>query len=173
MKSLTAALALTALSVPGVHAGLRFGCSSLITTRLDPVVEPGNRPSAHVHHIVGGNAFNATMEGDVGERGTCTTCEMSEDFSNYWTAVLYFKHPTNGSYKRVPVVNNAALASGTTGGMTIYYTPFDFNKDNLKTQPITAFKPVSSCSFSSPQRSLPTSLRGYEMLIERPFRDSA
>lgn len=145
MKSFSIALALIA----PVQAGLRFGCSSLTIQRLDPVVEPGNRPSAHVHHIVGGNAFNATMEGDVGERATCTTCEMSEDFSNYWTAVLYFKHPTNGSYKRVPVVNNAALASGTTGGMTIYYTPHDFSTDDLKKQPIRAFPPVGSLHTTS------------------------
>ena len=138
MKSVSVALALIA----PVQAGLRFACSSLTTQRLDPVVEPGKSPSAHVHHIVGGNAFAPEMTGDVGERGTCTTCEMAEDFSNYWTAVLYFKHPTNGSYHRVPVVNNAALAAGTTGGMTIYYTQHDFTTDGLKQQPIRAFPPV-------------------------------
>ncbi|KAI1642075.1 hypothetical protein F4815DRAFT_502292 [Daldinia loculata] len=146
MKSFTIALALAA----PVQAGLRFGCSSLTTQRLDPVVEPGNNPSAHVHHIVGGNAFNATMTGDVGARATCTTCEMSEDFSNYWTAVLYFKHPTNGSYHRVPVTNNAALAAGTKGGMTVYYTPYDFTTDNLRNQPITAFKPGFRMTVGSP-----------------------
>jgi hypothetical protein len=26
----------------------------------------------------GGNAFNATMTGDIGEQGTCTTCAYSE-----------------------------------------------------------------------------------------------
>ncbi|RYP09985.1 hypothetical protein DL765_008254 [Monosporascus sp. GIB2] len=140
MKSFSVALALIAPA----QAGLRFGCSSLTTQRIDPVVEPGNVPSAHVHHIIGGNAFNATMTGDVGARGTCTTCEMSEDFSNYWTAVLYFKHPVNGSYHRVPVVKNAALAPGTVGGMTIYYTQHDFYTDNLKNQPITAFPPAMS-----------------------------
>lgn len=80
----------------------------------------------------------------------CCRCEMSEDFSNYWTAVLYFKHPTNGSYHRVPVTNNAALASGTTGGMTIYYTPNDFFSDNIQRQPITAFPPVSLLNFTLP-----------------------
>ncbi|RYP58434.1 hypothetical protein DL771_011248 [Monosporascus sp. 5C6A] len=75
MKSLSAALALIA----PVQAGLRFPCSTLTFQRLDPVVEPGANPSAHLHHIVGGNAFNATMTGDVGERATCTTCQMSED----------------------------------------------------------------------------------------------
>lgn len=86
------------------------------------------------------------MTGDVGERGTCTTCEMAEDFSNYWTAVLYFKHPENGSYHRVPVINNAALAAGTTGGMTIYYTQHDFSTDALAQQPIRAFPPVGRCT---------------------------
>jgi hypothetical protein len=27
---------------------------------------------------VGGNAFNATMTGDIGEQGTCTTCTYTE-----------------------------------------------------------------------------------------------
>jgi hypothetical protein len=100
MKSFpTAFLALIA----PVQAGLRFPCSTLTVQRLDPVVQPGSNPSAHVHHIVGGkkntcashslqiavvfnllkntgNAFNATMTGDVGERATCTTCQMAEDF---------------------------------------------------------------------------------------------
>lgn len=72
---------------------------------------------------------------------------MSQDFSNYWTAVMYFKHPTNGSYHRIPVINNAALAQGTTGGITIYYTPYDLLRDNIKQQPITAFKPVRALAF--------------------------
>ena len=139
MKSLT----VTAALVATVQAGLRFGCSSLTIQRLDPVVQPGASPSSHLHHIVGGNQFNATMTGDVGARGSCTTCQMAEDFSNYWTAVMYFKHPTNGSYHRVPVVNNAALAAGTTGGITVYYTQYDLSRDNLRQQPITVFKPVS------------------------------
>jgi hypothetical protein len=138
MKSLTASLALVA----PVYAGLRFGCSTLTIQRLDPVVEPGKSPSAHLHHIVGGNVFGPNMTGDIGALGSCTTCEMSEDFSNYWTAVMYFKSPTNGSYMRVPVVNNAALARGVTGGMTIYYTQHDFSTDDLKRQPIKAFPPV-------------------------------
>ena len=73
------AIALAALAAPAlVQAGLRFACSTLTIQRVDPVVEPGAAPAAHLHHIVGGNAFNMTMEGDVGERGTCTTCEMAE-----------------------------------------------------------------------------------------------
>jgi hypothetical protein len=157
MKSFAAAIAL----IGPAQAGLRFGCSSLTIQRLDPVVEPGQAPSAHVHHIVGGNAFNATMTGDVGARATCTTCEMAEDFSNYWTAVLYFKHPTNGSYHRVPVKNNAALASGTTGGMTIYYTPHDFSTDALKQQYITAFPPGFRMTVGSPTTSTLDQAKGH------------
>lgn len=173
MKSFFSALALIA----PVHAGLRFGCSSLTIQRLDPVVEPDMIPSAHVHHIVGGNAFNATMTGDVGARGTCTTCEMSEDFSNYWTAVLYFKHPTNGSYHRVPVTNNAALASGTKGGMTIYYTPYDFTTDNLRNQPITAFQPVGVGETDGPLSLLDNanasfSNQGFRMTVGSPTTDT-
>ncbi|KAL2200852.1 hypothetical protein P885DRAFT_25702 [Corynascus similis CBS 632.67] len=148
MKTLSAALALIA----PVRAGLRFPCSTLTVQRLDPVVEPGKIPSAHVHHIVGGNAFNATMEGDVGERATCTTCQMSEDFSNYWTAQLYFKHP-NGSYHRVPVIPVQPLLGGSEGakaGLTVYYTQHDLFRDNLGQQKITSFKPGFRMTVGSP-----------------------
>ncbi|KAI4867631.1 hypothetical protein F4820DRAFT_412890 [Hypoxylon rubiginosum] len=145
-------LSAMALIAP-VHAGLRFPCSTLTIQRLDPVVQPGMSPSAHVHHIVGGNAFNATMEGDVGARATCTTCQMSEDFSNYWTAHLYFKHPTNGSYHRVPVLPVQPLlggSQGAQGGLTVYYTQFDLSRDNLAQQKITAFKPGFRMTVGSP-----------------------
>jgi hypothetical protein len=138
MKSLSIIFALAGTA----QAGLRFGCSALTVQRLDPVVQPGSIPSAHLHQVVGGNAFNATMDSsrDVGSEGTCTTCFFAEDFSNYWTAVLYFK-ARNGSYHRVPQYTNADL-EGETGGMTIYYTQKDFNSNG--NQHITAFKPVSS-----------------------------
>jgi len=90
------------------RAAIRFGCSTVSIQRLDPLVEPGNIPSAHVHQIVGGNAFNATMKGDIGNQGSCTTCAYTEDFSNYWTAAMYFRHE-NGSYKKVPQYPNAQL----------------------------------------------------------------
>jgi hypothetical protein len=142
MKYFSVAFALLA----PVHAGLRFPCSTLTFQRLDPVVEPGSSPSSHVHHIVGGNAFNASMTGDVASRASCTTCQMADDFSNYWTATLYFKHPTNGSYHRVPVIPVQPLlggSDGAQGGLTVYYTQFDLSRDNLKSQPpINTFPPV-------------------------------
>ena len=107
----TTLLALAALSeaAPAPQGGgmgqvtmLRFGCSNIVIDRVDPLVNPGLAPSPHIHQIVGGNAFNVTMPtDDVAEHATCTSCAYSEDFSNYWTANMYFK-AKNGSYKRVP-----------------------------------------------------------------------
>jgi hypothetical protein len=71
---------------------------------------------------------------------------MAEDFSNYWTATLYFKHPQNGSYHRVtptPVLPLLGGSDGAVGGLTVYYTQFDLSRDNLKQQAIKAFPPVS------------------------------
>lgn len=86
--------------------------------------------------------FNATVDPtiDVGNAASCTTCVFAEDFSNYWTAVLYFKH-RNGTYKRVKQYPNADLISGVQAGMTVYYTQLDFNSNG--NQNITAFKPAS------------------------------
>ncbi|TGJ82735.1 hypothetical protein E0Z10_g6034 [Xylaria hypoxylon] len=113
MKVLSTVTALITL----VQAGLRFPCSTLTVQRLDPAGEPGQNPSSHVHHIVGGNAFNVTMTGD---------------------------HPTNGSYHRVtplPVQPLLGGSDGAQGGLTVYYTQFDLNRDNLKQQPVKSFPP--------------------------------
>jgi hypothetical protein len=142
----TTLLAFTALveAVPqssgsGAVTMLRFGCAQAVIDRIDPLVNPGQVPSGHVHQIVGGNGFNASMTtGDVSTTATCTTCEFSEDFSNYWTANLYFK-ARNGTYKRVPQLG-AALQFGDNfsnqiaGGVLVYYVSAQPGK-------ITAFKP--------------------------------
>lgn len=74
-------LVLLALANP-IAALIRFQCSQLVVERLDPLVTPGQIPSPHVHQIVGGNSFNATMEPskDMPGESTCTTCQFSEDF---------------------------------------------------------------------------------------------
>jgi hypothetical protein len=114
------ALAQLSLIAPFAHALLRFPCSQLVTQRFDPLVTPG-KISPHVHQIIGGNAFNLTMNAnnDLPALSTCTTCRFKEDFSNYWTAVLYFKH-RNGSFLRVPQFANQFTGS-PNGGMTVYY----------------------------------------------------
>ncbi|KAF2260680.1 hypothetical protein CC78DRAFT_555473 [Lojkania enalia] len=102
---------------------LRFGCSQLVIDRIDPLVQPGVAPSSHLHQIVGGNSFNTTMEAgkyDLVEESTCTSCTYSEDFSNYWTANLYYRS-RNNTYKRVPQFANGGLVQ--RGGITVYYIP--------------------------------------------------
>ncbi|KAH8893583.1 hypothetical protein GQ53DRAFT_821519 [Thozetella sp. PMI_491] len=117
----------------GGFSRLRFGCSQLVIERLDPLVNPSIIPSPHVHQIVGGNAFDASIAStDVSRVANCTTCGFADDFSNYWTANLYFQ-AQNGSYKRVPQLANRNL-DGARGGITVYY----ISKGKGKT---TAFKP--------------------------------
>ncbi|KAL5319859.1 hypothetical protein ACEPPN_012917 [Leptodophora sp. 'Broadleaf-Isolate-01'] len=71
---------------------LRFACSQLSVERLDPIGNPGLEPSTHLHQIAGGNSFNASTDAnahDTVSLSSCTSCTFSEDFSNYWTAVLW------------------------------------------------------------------------------------
>jgi hypothetical protein len=100
------------------YALIRFGCSQLVVDRLDPLVEPGNAPSVHLHQIIGGNSFVPDMSPDVHDppvMSTCTTCQPADDFSNYWTASLYFR-ARNGTYKRVSQKGNSGF-EGQSGGM--------------------------------------------------------
>lgn len=115
---------------------MRFSCSQLVTDRIDPLVNPGAIPSPHLHQIVGGNSFNATMDPsnhDLPKLSTCTSCTFAEDFSNYWTAVLYFR-ARNGTLRRVPQFPNVGLQGN--GGITVYYIPSYDSKVK-----VTAFKP--------------------------------
>ena len=74
------------------------------------------------------------------EESTCTSCQYADDFSNYWTAVLYFK-AQNGSYKRVPQLGNNQFRNAT-GGLTVYYMQ-DAIYDSAQKSKVTAFQPVS------------------------------
>ncbi|KAM7189662.1 protein of unknown function (DUF1996) domain containing protein [Rhypophila sp. PSN 637] len=122
---------------------LRFACSQLVIERADPLVNPGMAPTPHMHQIVGGDSFNITMDPetiDPPKTSKCTSCKMSEDFSNYWTASIYFQSPENGTFKRIPQMANGRL-NGTAmeqeGGITVYYMR-PFSGTNKKT---TVFKP--------------------------------
>ncbi|KAF2473733.1 uncharacterized protein BDR25DRAFT_323468 [Lindgomyces ingoldianus] len=93
---------------------VRFACSQLVLERLDPVRNPGQIGSPHLHQVAGSNSFNTSIEPryDPPSKSSCTTCTFSEDFSNYWTATLFFK-AKNGTFKR-------------KGGLAIYYiSPYD------------------------------------------------
>ncbi|KAI0885137.1 uncharacterized protein GGS22DRAFT_162871 [Annulohypoxylon maeteangense] len=136
-RSLAAlATLLSARDVAYAQQMMRFSCSKLTIERLDPLVSPGMIQSPHMHQVGGGNSFTATMapvEYDPVEKSTCTSCSFSEDFSNYWTANLFFKN-RNGTLKRVPQLVNMGLKAD--GGLTVYYIPPYDGKSN-----VTAFKP--------------------------------
>jgi len=79
---------------------------------------------------------------DPAKESTCTTCTYAEDFSNYWTASLYFRSPENGTYKMVPQMTNFRSADGEQnpigGGITVYYMTAFGSGQSGKT---TSFKP--------------------------------
>lgn len=92
------------------HAFWVLGCGKPVAVeRVDPIVTPGG-PSNHVHAIMGGNAFDWTMDYAKTQTATCTTCGVSKDKSNYWVPTVYF-HAANGSYISVEQV----------GGVNVYY----------------------------------------------------
>ncbi|KAL5379443.1 hypothetical protein DPSP01_008509 [Paraphaeosphaeria sporulosa] len=133
---------------PGTIPMMRFECSQLVHDRIDPLVNPGLTPSPHLHQIVGGNSFNATLAHDLPTVSTCTSCTFSEDFSNYWTAVLFFR-AQNGTFHRVPQAPSEGLKGD--GGITVYYIPDAKNKTS-----VTAFKPgfrmlVGDAAATTPQ----------------------
>jgi len=52
---------------------------------------------------------------DPAEKSTCTSCQFTEDLSNYWTAVLFFR-ARNGTFKRVLQLAQFDM-QGQNGGM--------------------------------------------------------
>ena len=76
---------------------------------------------------------------DLPSESTCTTCQFADDFSNYWTAVLYFK-ARNGTYKRVPQLGNNQFEKAN-GGLTIYYMQ-DPIYETKQTSKVKGFQPV-------------------------------
>jgi hypothetical protein len=105
-------------------------------------VNPGIVGSPHLHQVVGGNAFNATMDVDLPTTASCTSCTPVEDFSNYWTATLFFK-ARNGTYKRVATKGNPLGYTAANGGQTVYY---------LSSGKVTAFKPGFRMTVGDPSR---------------------
>ncbi len=131
---------------------IKFSCSQLVLDRIDPYIHltspllppqstntqaslifPGVLGTPHLHQLVGGNSLNATMDpaDDRASLSTCTSCTFPDDFSNYWTAVLYFR-ARNGTYKRVkqkttPGFNDNARGGGTT----VYYLAPAKNPTNI------------------------------------------
>jgi len=73
-------------------------CVPLTQQRSDPIVLPG-LPSAHVHSVIGGNAFQRTMAGRDAEKADSTTCDKEIDHSNYWVPQLYHYRESDKMYE--------------------------------------------------------------------------
>lgn len=96
---------------PSIKAFFVMGCGKPITIdRLDPIISPG-LPSAHLHTVMGGSAFNFSLTyAQTQAHHVRTTCAVSRDKSNYWVPTVYFRH-ANGSLESVQQV----------GGINVYY----------------------------------------------------
>ena len=76
-----------------------FGSAALVHERLDPLVNPGTL-AGHVHSVIGGNAFSASMTYETTQSSTCTSVDIIPDKSNYWVPSVYFRK--NGKFTLVP-----------------------------------------------------------------------
>ncbi|KAK1825341.1 hypothetical protein LTR12_000142 [Friedmanniomyces endolithicus] len=103
---------LTALAlVSSVSAFWRMPCRSQTGVgRLDPIMDPGEI-SDHVHTFSGGGGFGFNADyGTLNATGSCTSCEVTQDHSAYWTPSMHFLY-SNGNSVMVQQV----------GGMLAYY----------------------------------------------------
>ncbi|KAK4993470.1 hypothetical protein LTR50_000400 [Elasticomyces elasticus] len=112
-----ATLGLAASLADPVAAFWRMSCPGrILSERADPIVFPGV-VAPHVHTISGSNGFGFTENYDQAKGGSCTSCPIKQDMSNYWTPKLYYQ-AENGSFIDVP---QAGDGLGIYGGMTVYY----------------------------------------------------
>ncbi|KAI0880342.1 WSC-domain-containing protein [Annulohypoxylon maeteangense] len=115
--------------LPGADAYWRMSCSLIQTGRLDPNVSPGE-VSAHVHKVSGASNFGLSNTYEELLESRCTSCEIQDDKSAYWTPQLYYEH-TNGSFEEVP-----------NSGTVVYYLGRGENASNIETFP-PGFRMVS------------------------------
>jgi hypothetical protein len=110
-KAIPALFALLA-ALP-THGFFILSQSVLVSTRLDPIVNPGV-VSSHVHSVAGGSAFDKTMTYASARGSKCTTAPVSVDLSNYWTPQLYYYNPADKSFQLINVayINTYYLPRG-------------------------------------------------------------
>jgi Domain of unknown function (DUF1996) len=116
----------------------------LVVDRLDPIMMPGANPGNHLHSIVGPNTFSADVTYDQLQQANCSTVFVKPDKSVYWLPELFFQHPQNKSFMRVPerpehkiYYFNRAMSNETIGEF-----PKDFRmvagNANIRSKPATA-----------------------------------
>jgi len=92
MRGLIIAIVVLSFACVALGNGLfTVSCAPLTVQRSDPIIHPGVA-GAHVHSVVGGNAFRRTMDGRAAENATATSCSFSLDHSNYWVPALYHQN---------------------------------------------------------------------------------
>ncbi|KAF4618056.1 hypothetical protein G7Y89_g14992 [Cudoniella acicularis] len=94
-----------------VNAFWRMPCRARSgLARMDPLVSVGTT-SGHVHAIHGSSGFSETADTSALLAGECTSCQVSQDKSAYWTPALYFQNTDTNTFTLVDQV----------GGMLAYY----------------------------------------------------
>ncbi|KAH9828343.1 hypothetical protein Tdes44962_MAKER09383 [Teratosphaeria destructans] len=106
-----AAISIALASLAGsASAFWRMPCRSQTGKgRLDPIVDRGE-VSGHVHTIHGGGGFSFDADYQSLNSSNCTSCEVTQDHSAYWTPALYFQYS-----------NGTSIMVDQVGGMLAYY----------------------------------------------------
>ncbi|KAI2619508.1 WSC domain-containing protein [Hypomontagnella submonticulosa] len=102
---------------------------SVLSASLSPGVV-----SAHVHKVSGASNFGLSNTYENLISSSCTSCEIQDDKSIYWTPQLYYEY-TNGSLLEVP-----------NEGTVVYYLGRGENRSNIEPFP-PGFQMVSGDPF--------------------------
>ncbi|KAF4470185.1 fungistatic metabolite [Fusarium albosuccineum] len=145
-KTLLGLLTLAAL----VDAYWRMSCSLIQTGRVDPIIAPG-RVAAHVHKISGASNMGISATYDDLQASRCTSCEIQDDKSAYWTPQLFYQHG-NGSFEMVP-----------NDGTVVYYLGRGENRTKMEPFP-PGFKMLSgdSTARSADTKTMTYNKTGYK-----------
>ncbi|KAI9830030.1 MAG: hypothetical protein M1819_005860 [Sarea resinae] len=94
----------TGILIHGADAFWRLPCYNIAgTAQIDPLVNPGEL-GTHVHSIKGPDTFGMSSTYDDLMAGNCTSCDVAQDKSAYWTPALYFMG-SDGQTELVPEVS--------------------------------------------------------------------
>ncbi|KAK6075662.1 WSC domain-containing protein [Seiridium cupressi] len=120
---------LAAAAISPVHGFWRMTCGTIQTGRIDPIISPGN-VAGHVHKVSGASNFYFNNTFADLSASSCTSCEIQDDKSAYWTPQLYYQH-SNGTFQEVP-----------NGGHVVYYLGRGDNRSAIEPFP-SGFKMIS------------------------------
>ncbi|GAA94957.1 uncharacterized protein L969DRAFT_53138 [Mixia osmundae IAM 14324] len=171
MKVPTGAILLTA-SAQSARAFFRVGCHVLGHDRIDPIVSPGTF-SSHAHVLHGAATISPTAAYADLRAAPCSSCEVVDDLSAYWTPMPYFAW-ANGSftalkqqdgifayYMRRPVGNETVQAFPAGFKMLAGTSALrSFNASSLEQQGV-----AWSCRGSSAPQNADGSTDGYNLPV--------